>query len=131
MLVSPLSGGQWQWTKVKHEWQLVGHIRTSTAVSQKLLEVSGTHGIFIKLLQAQKAPDPPVHWFPVEKRENVDNYFRLASASANKDRGQHLCFKVGGGADLGVARRSSDPSPARPIPAAVQGARVFRRMGFR
>ena len=46
MLVSPLSGGQWQWTKVKHEWQLVGHIRTSTAVSQKLLEVSGTPRYF-------------------------------------------------------------------------------------
>ena len=83
-------------------------------------QVGTVHGIFCKPLQARKESDPPVLWFPAEGEDDTGNYFRLATAQA-KDRGQHLCLRVGGGSDLGMLRRPSDGAPDRPVAIEAQG----------
>ena len=120
LAVSALSGGQWAWNQVKSEWHLTGHLRLSPEAAAKVVAASGTKGVFAKLLKAAKQPDPPVYWFPRPDSDTDGNYYRTCLASA-QSRKQYLCYRAGGGSDLGVLRCQDDPRHAGPVVLEAQG----------
>lgn len=112
--VAVLTGGRWSKQYFGNKPQTTGFVRVSTAAAEKLLKISGDHGIFFTKVQEEaNNPKPSFFWFGKKPSESPESYFRRCKVLAS-EREQPLVLRTGGGSDLGCLRKNTDSTECRP-----------------
>ncbi len=112
--VAVLTGGRWSKQFFGNKPQTAGFLRVSAAAAEKLLKISGDHGIFFTKVQEEaNNPKPSFFWFGKKPSESSESYFRRCKVLAS-EREQPLVLRTGGGSDLGCLRKNTDSNECRP-----------------
>lgn len=112
--VAVLTGGRWSKQYLGNKPQTTGFLRVSAAAAEKLLKISGDHGIFFTKVQEEaNNPKPSFFGFGKKPSESSESYFRRCKVLAS-EREQPLVLRTGGGSDLGCLRKNTDSNECRP-----------------
>ena len=114
---STFAGGSWTQEQTTKTTQLVGHIKVTHDLAQKLLAFSGRRGIFYTLTQVMSRGEQVV-WFDKSHEEDSATYHaRCLKLAATRG----LKYRSGGGKDLGCLLAPGETPPHQPQVVAVQG----------
>ena len=103
---SLLTGGNWQRVIHKKGSIVIGHVRVTEDIADRLLAASGKHAFFCTSL-AKDSPRKTVAWLPRDTQFSDEDYWNYAVSQA----AQHqlpLALRQGGGQDLGLAGADPD-----------------------
>ena len=94
-----LTGGNWQAVQHAHGRILIGHVRVSPVIANKLVAASGRQALFATIAD-KTAEKKSVVWFPKEKLDN-ESYFRKVLTQGQSQK-VPLAIRQGGASDLGL-----------------------------
>jgi hypothetical protein len=94
---SVLSGGDWRREKTLRIDQLIGHLRVSPELAQKLVLCSGRKGIFLTQTKVTDGRET-MRWIEKQGKEDPEAYLARCLKEADS---KGLRFRSGGGRDLG------------------------------
>ena len=99
---SLLTGGRWEVATHPHGRILIGHLKVTEELAQRLAKVSGTQALFVAVLNQTNQKE--VAWLPRAKQE-TEAYFRQSLTRAQAAK-MPLVLRQGGGSDLGIVGMS-------------------------
>ncbi|CAE7256390.1 CACNA1B [Symbiodinium sp. CCMP2592] len=89
--VNELTGGTWETLHLPRGSCLSGHVRVPLALGRKAASLSGKRGLFSTLVSKGETKSP-VAWMPLDQDVDDEQYFRVASASAEAQGWDVLSF---------------------------------------
>ena len=107
-----------RWSEVTHKTKfggdeavLEGFLKTDQKECEQILKISGSKGIFISRL-FREDPNPPKVWWIRPNDQETDLQYMARVQQLGISKKVPLCFRVGGGASLGLKGLSDeDPGP--------------------
>ena len=77
-----LCGGNWQNVQHKHGNIIIGHLKVTQDLANKMLSVSGRRALFFTTVSREAKG--PVAWLPKAKDCSVEEYYKIAVAKAGE-----------------------------------------------
>ena len=122
MRVSDVLGSNWAVRDKGHgdREALTGFLWLKPDACAKFEKLSGQLGVFVTRLRKPQERGPKPFWIRRLDKEGRDKYFRRVAA-LQKERGQPILYRAGGGSDLGFEAKDADEEPARAKQLVMQG----------